>query len=52
MSRAVAVTSWLIDTVLALPVDFVLTPFLSCPLLLAVLGLQPAIMILLVGVFF
>ena len=41
MGRAVAVTSLLIDTVL--------TPFLSCPLLLAVLGLQPAIMILLVG---
>ena len=50
MGRAVAVTSLLIDTVLALPVDFVLTPFLSYPLLLAVLGLQPAIMILLVGV--
>ena len=49
MGRAVAVTSVLIDTVLALPVDFVLTPFLTCPLLLAVLGLQPAITILLVG---
>ena len=49
MGRAVAVTSLLIDTVLALPVDVILTPFLSCPLFLAVLGLQPAIMILLVG---
>ncbi len=43
------VTCLLIDTVLALLVDFVLTPLLSCPWLLASLDLQPAIKILLVG---
>ena len=41
--------SALMDTVLALLVDCVLTPLLSCPLLLALLDLQPAIIILHVG---
>ncbi len=45
MGRAVKVTSLLIDTVLALHVDFVLTPFLSCPLLLALLALQHVILL-------
>lgn len=38
-----------IHTVLALLVDCVLTPLLSCPLLLASLDLQPAIITLLIG---
>ena len=40
MGRAVKVTSLLIDTVLA---SLVLTPLLGCPLLLALLGRQPAV---------
>ena len=52
MGRAVKVTSLLICSDLGvLPVDFVLTPFLRRPLLLALLDLQPAIMILLVAPF-
>ena len=43
MGRAMKVTNLLIDTVLASLVDFVLTPLLGCPLLLAPLGRQPAV---------
>ena len=43
MGRAMKVTNLLIDTVLASLVDFVLTPLLGCPLLLAPLGQQPAV---------
>lgn len=44
------VTSLLIDTVASL-VAFVMMPLLSCPLLLASLDLQPAIVILVVDGF-
>ncbi len=50
MGRAGRVTNLFIDTGLTLlPIDFVLTPLLSCPLLLASLVLQPVIMMMIIG---
>ncbi len=50
VGRAGRVTDLFIDIGLTrLPIDFVLTPLLSCPLLLASLVLQPVIMIMIIG---